>query len=41
MIGVVLVILGVAIVNHPRAEGAPTGDVAEDETPIHPAPGGR
>lgn len=39
MVGIVLVILGVAIVNLPRAEGAPVSDAPEDETPIQPAPG--
>ena len=39
MVGIVLVILGVAIVNLPRAEGAPLGAAADDETPIRPAPG--
>ncbi|HEX3979127.1 MAG TPA: DMT family transporter [Solirubrobacteraceae bacterium] len=38
MVGIVLVILGVAIVNVPRAEGVPVGNAAEDETPIQPAP---
>jgi drug/metabolite transporter (DMT)-like permease len=41
MVGIVLVILGVAIVNLPRAEGGPAGDVrpAEVETPVEPTPG--
>jgi EamA-like transporter family len=40
MIGIVLVILGVAIVNLPRAEGAPVGDAASpEETPVQPVPG--
>lgn len=41
MAGIVLVILGVAIVNLPRAEGAAVGDAVapEDETPVQPAPG--
>jgi drug/metabolite transporter (DMT)-like permease len=41
MIGVVLVILGVAIVNHPRAEGAPvsTATPSEEERPVEPAAG--
>jgi hypothetical protein len=39
MVGIVLVILGVAIVNLPRAEGAPVDDTApaENETSIQPA----
>jgi hypothetical protein len=43
MVGIVLVILGVAIVNLPSAEGAPVGDAAtaQEETPIPPAPGVR
>ena len=41
MVGIVLVILGVAIVNLPRAEGAPMGGAVppEDEAPVQPAPG--
>lgn len=40
MIGVVLVILGVAIVNHPRAEGAPVSTATpSEEGPVEPAAG--
>ena len=41
MIGVVLVILGVAIVNHPRAEGAPVsrGTPSGVQAPVEPEAG--
>jgi drug/metabolite transporter (DMT)-like permease len=41
MVGIVLVILGVAIVNLPRAEGVPLSDALPvvDEPPIQPTPG--
>jgi hypothetical protein len=41
MVGIVLVILGVGIVNLPRAEGAPLGDALPvvDEPPIQPTHG--
>jgi drug/metabolite transporter (DMT)-like permease len=42
MVGIVLVILGVAIVNLPRAEGVPVGATnPQDEVPVDPATGVR